>query len=170
LIQVSTPRQRVVPIDAQHEAEVNTWLSLWADREGNLQSTLQDAQAAELIIRDMDRIAATAERTGNAEISSRLKRNIVELREMEMQKIDRATANIVQHADEHTNAKNEVLLAYDTGDIKYCMWINLSKNPRVKTIEFSDLSISIDIPKSLALASVAVRLIHFRYSILGLSI
>ena len=153
----------MVPIDAMQEAEVNTWLSLWADREGDLQETLQDAQACELVIRDMDRIAATAERIGDAELCARLKRNIMELRQMELQKIDRATAHIIQHADEHTNARNEVLLAYDTGDIKFCMWINLSKNPRVKTIEFADLSISIDIPKALALASIAVRLVHFRY-------
>lgn len=79
-------------------------------------------------------------------------------------KIDHATAHVIQHADEYANARNEVLIAHDTGDIKFCMWINLSKNPRVKTIEFADLSISVDIPKSLALSSVAVRLIHYRYN------
>lgn len=161
---ISTPRVRVVPIDATSEAEVNTWLSLWAEKDSkDLKETLQDAQAAELIMRDMDRIAARAESNNDTALTTRLAKDRDALREMQTQQIDRATAHIIQHADEHANAKNEVLLAYDTGDIKYCMWINLSKNPRVKTIEFADLNISVDIPKSLALASVAIRLIHYRF-------
>lgn len=160
---VRTRRPRVVPIDPTSEAEVNTWLSLWAERDVDLRETLQDAQIAEYIIRDMDRIFATAERTGDRALIARLYRDIAALRDMATAKIDRATAHVIQHADDHANAKNEVLLAHDTGDIKFCLWINLSKNPRVKTIEFMDLAISIDIPKTLALSSVAVRLIHYRY-------
>ena len=46
---------------------------------------------------------------------------------------------------------------------KFGLWVNLAKNPRVKSIEFTELAISTELPKSLALASVAIRAMHFTY-------
>lgn len=60
------------PIDAANEAEVNTWLSLWQEKEGDLQETLADAQDAEDIIRDMDRLFAKAEKNGDHLLVARL--------------------------------------------------------------------------------------------------
>jgi hypothetical protein len=37
------------------------------------------------------------------------------------------------------------------------MWVNTSKNPRFKLIEMPQLQLSIEIPKSIALANVALR-------------
>ena len=45
---------------------------------------------------------------------------------------------------------------------KYGLWVNLAKNPRIKQLDFADLAISTELPKSLALASVAIRVIHYQ--------
>ena len=44
---------------------------------------------------------------------------------------------------------------------KYGLWVNLAKNPRVKQLDFAELRIATELPKSLALASVAIRAIHY---------
>ncbi len=162
---ISVPRKKnFAPFDPAIEAEANTWLSLWADKDGvSLKETLADVQDVELIVRTMDNVFARATgKESDKALVARLHRDIGAFRELASSKLDLATANVIQHADEHSNTRNELLLAYDTGDIQFCMWINLSKNPRVKTIEFGDLGIAIDIPKALALSSVAVRIMHFR--------
>jgi len=48
-------------------------------------------------------------------------------------------------------------------DFKYALWVNHAKNPRFKLIEVPDLNLTAELPKSLALASIAVRLVHRTY-------
>lgn len=43
-------------------------------------------------------------------------------------------------------------------DFKYALWVNHVKNPRFKQIEVPELGITAELPKSLAVASIAVRL------------
>lgn len=47
-----------------------------------------------------------------------------------------------------------------TQDIKFGLWINISKNPRIKKLDFPGISLSVEIPKHLALTSVAMRILH----------
>ena len=68
-----------------------------------------------------------------------------------------------QKADEFASSKGEVLLCQKTTDIKYGLWVNISKNPRIKKIDFLPTPMSIDVPKNLALTSVAIRMIHYSY-------
>ena len=48
-------------------------------------------------------------------------------------------------------------------EIKFGLWVNLAKNPRFKTIEIPELGFVSELPKSLALASIAVRMLHASY-------
>uniref|UniRef100_A0A6T8CF42 Uncharacterized protein n=1 Tax=Prymnesium polylepis TaxID=72548 RepID=A0A6T8CF42_9EUKA len=43
---------------------------------------------------------------------------------------------------------------------KFGLWVNL-KNPRLKVIDWSELQTTQELPKSLALASVSIRVLHF---------
>jgi hypothetical protein len=43
------------------------------------------------------------------------------------------------------------------------LWVNLAKNPRQRAVEMQPLHFLVDLPKSLHLASVAVRLTHLHY-------
>lgn len=43
------------------------------------------------------------------------------------------------------------------------VWANLKKNPRYRTVKFSQTQIGFEIPRILATSSVALRLLHTRY-------
>jgi hypothetical protein len=42
--------------------------------------------------------------------------------------------------------------------------VNIAKNPRVKRLDFATIAVSVDIPKHLALTSVAIRMLHFNWN------
>jgi cancer susceptibility candidate protein 1 len=62
----------------------------------------------------------------------------------------------VQRADEFADPKGDVLLTAQQGALQWGLWVNTQKNPRFKLIELSGLGMSIEIPKQLALANIAV--------------
>lgn len=73
------------------------------------------------------------------------------------QRMDHMTAHILLHADQHANERNEIQLAAKESSLQWGLWVNTSKNPRLKIVEMSQLGLTIDIPKQIALASIAVR-------------
>jgi cancer susceptibility candidate protein 1 len=62
----------------------------------------------------------------------------------------------VQCADEHAD-KGDVLLTAQQGPLQWGLWVNTHKNPRFKLIDFGGLGMTVEIPKQLALASIALR-------------
>ncbi|KAJ9511989.1 hypothetical protein QJQ45_004409 [Haematococcus lacustris] len=72
-------------------------------------------------------------------------------------RVDRVTAHVLQHSDEHANEKGEVLLGVNQGSLQWALWVNISKNPRLKAVEMMALQMVVEIPKQIALASVALR-------------
>ena len=85
---------------------------------------------------------------------------------MVLAKVDGATGDFLSHADEHANARNEVQYEHSAPSCKFGLWVNLAKNPRIKSIEFDALSITTELPKQLALASIALRVMQFSSELL----
>eukprot|EP00878_Enallax_costatus_P026409 GHUV01028341.1.p1 GENE.GHUV01028341.1~~GHUV01028341.1.p1 ORF type:complete len:424 (+),score=159.44 GHUV01028341.1:283-1554(+) len=73
------------------------------------------------------------------------------------QRMDAATARVLQNSDQHADDKGDVLLAAQQGPLQWGLWVNTYKNPRFKLIDFSGLGMTVEIPKQIALASVALR-------------
>ena len=46
------------------------------------------------------------------------------------------------------------------GTVVFALWGNLTKNPRFKLVEFSDLAISATLPKPILLSPLAVRFLY----------
>lgn len=65
----------------------------------------------------------------------------------------------VQHADAGAAAADSQVAAA-SASLAYGVWINFAKNPRLKQIEFPEIGAVIELPKSLALANIAVRLLQ----------
>eukprot|EP00002_Diphylleia_rotans_P011139 TRINITY_DN2206_c0_g1_i5.p1 TRINITY_DN2206_c0_g1~~TRINITY_DN2206_c0_g1_i5.p1 ORF type:complete len:645 (+),score=159.67 TRINITY_DN2206_c0_g1_i5:218-2152(+) len=144
------------------ERDLNTFVSTWKEEEEkDLERVLRQVQFVEQIIEDIQKALAEVEERRNMSTARRLKDAILELRSIALQKIDFATADILQFADEHASAKNEVQKSIALEDIKYSLWVNLAKNPRIKSIDYPDLNITFELPKSLALASIAIRMMQY---------
>lgn len=64
----------------------------------------------------------------------------------------------VQFADEHVDDKGDVLLTTQQEQLQWGLWLNTHKNPRFKLIDFGGLGVTVEVPKQIALANVAIRL------------
>ncbi|KAL3158441.1 hypothetical protein ABBQ38_010675 [Trebouxia sp. C0009 RCD-2024] len=64
---------------------------------------------------------------------------------------------ILQNMEDYQEDASGIQVFSQTSSLKYGLWINTTKNPRLKAVEFPQLGISLEIPKLIALASVAVR-------------
>lgn len=56
-------------------------------------------------------------------------------------RLDRVTAHLLQHSDEFANDKGEVQLGTRQGGYEYAIWVNTSKNPRLKAVELAALQV-----------------------------
>ena len=63
---------------------------------------------------------------------------------------------VLQRADEHANDKGEILLERVVGPLSWALWVNTSKNPRFKLLELPLLGMTLEIPKQIALANIAI--------------
>jgi hypothetical protein len=72
----------------------------------------------------------------------------------------------VQRADEYANPKGDVLLTAQQGVLQWGLWVNTHKNPRFKLIDLGGLGMTVEIPKQIALASVALR-VQVKFTCLG---
>eukprot|EP00218_Dolichomastix_sp_CCMP3274_P016149 CAMPEP_0170133928 /NCGR_PEP_ID=MMETSP0033_2-20121228/1611_1 /TAXON_ID=195969 /ORGANISM="Dolichomastix tenuilepis, Strain CCMP3274" /LENGTH=645 /DNA_ID=CAMNT_0010369463 /DNA_START=48 /DNA_END=1981 /DNA_ORIENTATION=+ len=148
--------------DPSMENEMNSYESSSLEREdGDLERVLEHVMDNESIIAEASSYLADAVAAKNAEAAEALKAYILRMRALSQAKLDRTTAAILQTADEYANSKGEVqLTGAKLPTIKYGLWVNHAKNPRFKSIEMPELSLVAELPKSLALASIAVRLTH----------
>lgn len=78
------------------------------------------------------------------------------LRALINKKMDAASARILMFMDEYF-ANGEVKTMTNQPPFSLGVWVNLAKNPRFRTVEYTDLGVTVEIPKPVALASLAVR-------------
>ena len=145
---------------------MNTFLSEWREKPNEgVELTMPDCVlASELLQQLHTACAAAAARGDDAEAEWQLDLQL-KLREMLQQKLDGATAHFLQRADEYSTGKTEIIACVPGHLCRFGLWVNM-KNPRLKSIEYTDLQASCELPKSLALASVAVRVTHLHVDLL----
>lgn len=148
--------------EVSSEASVNTFLTEWREEAlDELDATVDACELAHELEAELGVEAAVALERGATAQATWQRQLQEEVRSCRISKLDHASADFLQRADEYANAKNEVMLQVAQRRCKFGLWVNLAKNPRIKSIEFGVLSISTELPKSLALASVAIRAMHF---------
>jgi cancer susceptibility candidate protein 1 len=150
--------------DAAKEAEINTYIALW---EKQADSSLEEAahaceMAAELCSR-LRRLASTYEERGEPERTPRLHSEIRALRRLTARKLDAISAHLCQHAEK--DADGNMNVQSKAPNIDFGMWVNLARQPRTKEIDFPGITqaVKLEIPRQLALANIAVRVMHFNY-------
>mmetsp|Transcript_21030 Transcript_21030/g.62186 ORF Transcript_21030/g.62186 Transcript_21030/m.62186 type:complete len:656 (-) Transcript_21030:95-2062(-) len=150
--------------DVTSEAQVNTFITEWGEAPvPALEAAVGECDRAAELMHQLDEAHtmathAVVKRSGAAWEPEALH----QLARMATSKLDQATADILLHSDDHANVKNELQLALETDSLKYALWVNLARNPRVKSVDFPEVGISIELPKALALAPTALRLEQYR--------
>ena len=161
--------------DAGDEAELHTYLSLLADEKPHL---LPDALAScdytESIANDLVSVMANADARGESAAAQHCGGFLQKLRDASVQKLDLATAHILQHADEFVHEeKKEVLVTDESGaGVRVGVWVNLVmkgfRGP-MKPLPFPEVGLHVDIPKGLALQRIGTRILFLPYEHISFS-
>ena len=142
--------------DCNNQSDINTFISQWRETENlDLQQLFNKIKEAKHLLDQLLELRATASVSLDVDEFEQLSNNIQDIRLLIENKIALITQHHLLFSDKYALAKNEVLLSAEAAGYGYGMWVNLAKNPRIKEIEFP--SVSIEICKYIALASLAIR-------------
>lgn len=72
--------------------------------------------------------------------------------------VDQCAAYIMFRAEEFSDAEHHVQVSLSLPNVRFGLWMNTAKNPRLRTLTFPEAKVTIEIPKQIALASVALRI------------
>jgi len=147
--------------DVRDEPEVNTYIATWREKpNGTLWETMPDCTSCITLLRNLHHDGVYAFSRGGAALMQHTwqmdaqKQIVAELN----RKLDGATAEFLQRSEEFYNKETQsCIVMLPAAGCRYGLWVNLAKNPRMKMIEYPELSITIELPKALALASIGVR-------------
>ncbi|KFO86055.1 Protein CASC1, partial [Buceros rhinoceros silvestris] len=146
--------------------EINTFMSLWReDQNKDIQLVMEKGEQVlnlieklQFLLLDMPPSEITEKETVQYQES------ILELQNLLHQKYNGATEHLLKvtsrYEDFETGNMQRVI---KDKNVTFCIWANLKKKVRFKKHVFCDAQHGFDLPKSLAVSSVAVRILHTHY-------
>jgi hypothetical protein len=148
--------------DPQKETELNTFMEEWlTDGVLGLDESLATCVETEVVAKDLSSFTSMAKGRGEQKKADTFAYYADKLRDAELKKIDYVTSKLLADAAKYTNEKNECKISAAAQTLKFGLWVNVALKPfRLKVVDFSGTGIVVDIPKPLALHSVAVRIVH----------
>jgi len=150
--------------DFKSDAELSTFITLWEEEpDRDLEQVLKETQQACEVIEGLEKIVAQAIGRKNFELADKSRNYMKKLRELIKFKLDHATAEMLEHLDPYIDHKdNTCQHSLLTATQRYGIWVNTTRNVRIKAIEYPNLGLKTDIPRTIILQTVAVRMMHFR--------
>ncbi|XP_031239718.1 protein CASC1 isoform X3 [Mastomys coucha] len=146
--------------------EMNTFISLWEEEKNE---TFEEVmEKSKLVLSLIEKLKLILLETPPSDLDNRTvlqhQGSILRLQELLSLKVNVATELLLRQASN--------LADLDTGNMEKIIrdenvtlyvWANLKKNPRYRTVRFSETQIGFEIPRILATSNVALQLLHTRY-------
>ena len=144
------------------EPEINTFINDWLnDGQLALKENLTTCMETEVVAKNLQSFMSAAKARGEQSKAETYAEYADILRDTELKKIDYVTSRILRDSSEYTNEKNECKISASVKSLKFGIWVNVALKPfRIKVVDFSKTGMIVDIPKPLALHSVAVRVVY----------
>ncbi|XP_064276856.1 dynein axonemal intermediate chain 7-like isoform X3 [Passer domesticus] len=146
--------------------EINTFMSLWRDdQDEDIQLVMKKEEVVLNLIEKLEflLLEASPEEVTDKQ-RDQYQEVILQLQDLLHQKYNDATQNLLKIAsmyeDSETGNMHTVL---KDKNITFCIWVNLKKKERFKDHVFQEAGHGFELPKSLALSSVAIRVLHTHY-------
>ncbi|XP_062347826.1 dynein axonemal intermediate chain 7-like isoform X2 [Cinclus cinclus] len=146
--------------------EINTFMSLWHDNQDEDVELVMEKE--EVVLNLIEKLESLLLEASPDEISEKQRDQyqefILQLQDLLHRKYNEATQNLLKTASmyedsETGNMHTAIKDKYST----FCIWVNLKKKARFRNHVFQEAGHGFDLPKSLALSSLAVRVLHTRY-------
>ncbi|XP_075295632.1 dynein axonemal intermediate chain 7 isoform X3 [Opisthocomus hoazin] len=146
--------------------EINTFMSLW--REDQNEDIHLVMEKGEQVLNLIEKLQFLLFDTQPNEITEKeaiqYQESILELQNLLHQKYNGATEHLLKTANMYEDSKTGNMQAVmKDKNVTFCVWANLKKKVRLKNHVFSDVQHGFDLPKSLAVSSIAVRILHTHY-------
>ncbi|XP_039891524.1 dynein intermediate chain CFAP94, axonemal isoform X1 [Simochromis diagramma] len=148
--------------DPAVQKEMNTYMSLWRDDpEVNITLVLQQCNLALQLV---DELEDFLKDVTDPQEGQKYQKVLMNLQELIHSKHHLATEEILKSASENVSTETGNMQTVIKDDnITLCLWANLNKIPRFKSVSFSEAGLSFELPKQLAVSDIAVRILHTRY-------
>ncbi|NXK25035.1 CASC1 protein, partial [Arenaria interpres] len=146
--------------------EINTFMSLWReDQNEDIQLVMEKG---EHVLNLIEKLQFLLLDTPPNEITEKetlqYQESILELQNLLHQKYNRATEHLLKTANMYEDSESGNMQAViKDKNVTFCIWANLKKKVRFKNHVFCDVEHGFDLPKSLAVSSVAIRILHTHY-------
>uniref|UniRef100_A0A3P8P3J1 Dynein axonemal intermediate chain 7 n=1 Tax=Astatotilapia calliptera TaxID=8154 RepID=A0A3P8P3J1_ASTCA len=148
--------------DPAVQKEMNTYMSLWRDDpEVNITLVLQQCNLALQLV---DELEDFLKDVTDPQEGQKYQKVLINLQELIHSKHHLATEEILKSASENVSTETGNMQTVIKDDnITLCLWANLNKIPRFKSVSFSEAGLSFELPKQLAVSDIAVCILHTRY-------
>ncbi|XP_009647044.1 protein CASC1 [Egretta garzetta] len=146
--------------------EINTFISLW--REDQSEDIRLVMEKGEQVLNLIEKLQFLLLDTPPNEITEKetvqYQESILELQNLLHQKYNGATEHLLKTANMYEDSETGNMQAViKNKNVTFCIWANLKKKVRFKNHTFCDTQHGFELPKSLAVSSVAVRILHTHY-------
>ncbi|XP_017513918.3 dynein axonemal intermediate chain 7 isoform X4 [Manis javanica] len=151
--------------DPSVSQEINTFVSLW--KEETNETFEKVIVKSKLVLRLIDKLKLTLLETTLYDFQSKntqYQGSILELQELLHLKFNKATEILLRQAStlaDLDSGNMEKIIQDET--VTLHMWANLKKNPRYRSVRFSETQTGFEIPRILATSDIALRLLHTHY-------
>ena len=154
--------------DVRHEAELNTYLSLWREAAATsaqphtlLQSVVNSCSVSESIVSALHDAASLAREEHDSSTQHFLTAYQHTLRHLIASKVDQLTSAYLTHSDQYEDEQKTFTVSHHSPHIDYALWVHTSaKHGRVKKIEWADIGLTIELPVALQQSRVAIRVVR----------
>jgi len=159
--------------DPTVQSELNTFTSLSIDEtksstSQDVSGCLGDVEQALDLINELEEVMTLDKQLDITEGHDKFKEGINSLQGLIETKVDNVTFNVMRTAEKFADPDSlNLLIEKESPRVKFSLWGNLAKNPRQKSFKLETDEFQMEIPKSLANADVAVRLIHTSFDFLS---
>ncbi|XP_044797192.2 dynein axonemal intermediate chain 7 isoform X6 [Bubalus bubalis] len=146
--------------------EINTFITLWKEETNE---TLEEViEKSKLVLNLIEKLKLILLETPPYDLQGKniiqYQESILELQELLHLKFNRATEILLRQASTlaDLDSGNMEKVIQDE-NVTLCIWANLKKNPRHRSIRFSETRTGFEIPRILATSDIALRLLHTHY-------
>ncbi|XP_060514110.1 dynein axonemal intermediate chain 7 isoform X5 [Panthera onca] len=152
--------------DPSVSPEINTFISLWKEETNE---TLEEViTKSKLVLNLIEKLRLLLLQTPSYDLEDKAiiqyQGSILELQELLHLKFNVATERLLRQASTlaDLDSGNMEKVIQDENVTVY-VWANLKKNPRYRSVRFSETQIRFEIPRILATSGIAIRLLHTHY-------